>query len=99
MKLRKDLTGMRIGRLEVLRPAERTASGTRWLCLCACGTYTKIFSFSLTNSNATQSCGCLQREVVAAASTTHGDLRYGRRSPEHRIWDAMIQRCTNPNVR
>lgn len=99
MKLRKDLTGMQVGRLTVLNVAERTASGTRWLCLCACGEKTIVYSFNLTSKSPTQSCGCLHREAVAAAATSHGDLRHGQRSPEHRIWDAMIQRCTNSNVK
>ncbi len=95
MKLRKDLTGKRVGRLEVLHVAERTASGTRWLCLCACGTETTVYSFHLTGKNLILSCGCLRQEVVASYSLKHGDNTRTKRAPEYGVWSAMLDRCTN----
>lgn len=67
----------------------------RIACNCECGNTTIVELGSLRNGHV-QSCGCLQREVVArigAASTTHGLST----SPTYRIWNAMKQRCANPN--
>lgn len=35
------------------------------------------------------------KRVIAKAMTRHGLYR----SPEYYVWDAMIQRCTNPNAK
>lgn len=95
MKLRKDLTGLRVGRLKVLRVAESTASGTRWLCRCVCGAKTIVYSFNLIGTNTVSSCGCLRQEMVAAANFKHGDNTRTKRAPEYNIWSAMLDRCNN----
>ena len=64
---RRDLTGMRFGRLTVLRPGEskkrnRTA-GALWLCRCDCGKETEAAAACLL-SGRTRSCGCLNREQM-----------------------------------
>ena len=60
----KDLTGKKIGRLEVLCCAKKDKHGNyRWLCKCDCGSEKIIYSSSLHSGN-TKSCGCLHREIV-----------------------------------
>lgn len=39
------------------------------------------------------------RLAVIAANTKHGYGKRGKRPTEYNTWDAMIQRCTNPNCK
>lgn len=83
----KDLTGLKFGRLTVIK-----FLGERyWLCQCECGNYSNVYSSNLKNKHC-QSCGCLQEERRREASVTHG-LRY---SSEYLVWQNMIKRCHNP---
>jgi hypothetical protein len=87
-----NLAGQRFGRL-LARTMVRLDSGERaWWCLCDCGAPATVPASRLTSGN-TRSCGCLQRDMTAERSVTHGQ----RREPEYRVWSSMIQRCTNPN--
>lgn len=93
----KDLTGKKFGRLTVLSQAEthREPSGkavVMWNVRCDCGKKFVVSGGSLRNGN-TQSCGCLNREIVKAVNTTHGKSYYRL----YRIWSGMKQRCHNPN--
>jgi hypothetical protein len=87
-----DLTGLRYGRLTVLRPlGERTAEGgLRWECRCDCGRVTTTQSRHL-RSGETGSCGCYRLERMTMV-TTHGRSR----TPEARAWYHMRERCWNP---
>ena len=80
-----DLTGVRFGRLVVLREYGRTKGGkVTWLCRCDCGVEVVVRSDDL-RSERTKSCGCLSREQ----HTTHGCA--------HKTWYVvyrnMMQRC------
>ena len=58
----KNLTGKKYGRITVIRATEeRKYRHIVWLCRCDCGNLVRINSHELL-SNATKSCGCLQRE-------------------------------------
>lgn len=83
-----DLTGKQFGRLTVVRQTRKHI----WECRCECGAVIERPGPYLRCGD-TASCGCLRRELAAAAHTVHGmraDNRYC-------IWKKMIQRCTNPN--
>lgn len=86
----KDLTGQRFGRMLVkaLDPARTSSGGTKWLCLCDCGTEKVVRAGHLHNGNVS-SCGCLRDEQ----RYTHGQAG----SSEYMTWCAMKARCTNPN--
>lgn len=84
----RDLTGQKFGRLTVLQRAETINKRTRWLCRCDCGEEVIVEAYNLTKGH-TQSCGCLQKEATAKASTTHGM----RNSRLYRIWNCMHTRC------
>lgn len=92
-----DLTGKRFGKLIVVyETTNRSGSGSLlWLCKCDCGGTKEIISASL-RSGATTSCGCYGNEVLSKYRTKHGQCHRSGRVPEYQIWDAMIQRCTNP---
>lgn len=95
----EDLTGNVYGRLEVLSytGASCTSRVSMWSCQCECGII-KDYSRTLLVSGKTQSCGCLQKELVAERMTKHG-LAY---NPLYRTWYGMIERCheqSSPNFK
>lgn len=64
-------------------------------CRCDCGTEKLVRAFKLLSNS--RSCGCKTGEQIGNAHTKHGYNRVGKRERLYRIWDGMIQRCTNPN--
>lgn len=88
----KDLVGVRFGRLVVTERDLIRPIPTRWLCQCDCGKTSDPLSNSLM-SGRTNSCGCLQKERLLRANTTHGLSRTGA----YKAWHGIIDRCTNPN--
>lgn len=85
-----DLVGKRYGRLMVLAKEEAENRYVRWKCICDCGGEALVMSAHL-RSGHTTSCGCVQREAVRLNFTRHGM----RNTRVYRIWNAMIQRCTD----
>jgi hypothetical protein len=96
-----QMIGSRFGRLTVIAsaPEHRSQSGrTRkhWLCECDCGARTVRLGEHLRSGRST-SCGCLRRELMASvglANRKHGATK----TVEFRIWQGLIQRCTNPHA-
>jgi len=92
-----DLTSRRFGRLIVLGRAEREGHDSRWLCRCDCGTETIV---STANFARTKSCGCFNKEIASQRMTKHGHAREnhnGGKSITWRRWEAMRERCLEPN--
>ena len=69
-----DLVGQRFERLTVVSLAEVRNGRPRWACRCDCGVDVVVAGNHL-RSGATRSCGCLQRELMAERSTSHGKSR------------------------
>ncbi len=71
-----------------------------WQCVCCCGEVVKTEHYSLLGGKS-RSCGCLQREKVAAhrRGRGHGESLHAGNTAEYRIWCGMIQRCCNPSDR
>lgn len=93
-----DLSQQRFGRWTAEEFVGYRAPHQFWRCRCDCGSVAEVTSGSLRAGNS-QSCGCLRRERVKAAVTTHGGAAADsivRR--EYKIWATMISRCTNPRV-
>lgn len=93
------LDGKRFGRLLVLNksnyvpPTDRTKNRShKWNCKCDCGTMVEFRGSDL-KSGKTQSCGCLFKERVREANTTHGMSK----TRIYQCWTDMIQRCENPS--
>lgn len=66
----KDLTGMKFGKLTVVKRVEDHIfpSGRRkskWLCKCDCGNEVTVIGTNLTKKNGTQSCGCFAKENMS----------------------------------
>lgn len=64
------------------------------LCLCSCGNQA-IVRLEYLISGHTKSCGCLKSAAASIAKTTHGQS--GTRL--HGIWNGMLNRCRNKNVK
>lgn len=93
-----DITGNKYGRLTVvsLLPKKEGDKARYWHCMCECGNTTPVSSSKLTTGH-TQSCGCLQKERVALAHTTHG-LK-NKHPKEYGVWLTMRNRCRKPSVK
>jgi len=83
------------GRLTVLRNVQRN----EWLCRCECGTEVVVKGFKLLSGN-NKSCGCLKRSVLGDATRKHGMANSrltGYKSRAYGVWQALRDRCSNPN--
>jgi hypothetical protein len=92
-----DISGLRFGRLTVVKRASNNPSGrTRWLCDCRCGNR-KIATGHELKSGDTKSCGCLTtewaRKMSAGYRTKHGMYD----TYQHNLMWGIIERCRNPS--
>lgn len=78
---RKDITGMRSGRLVAVRPVGYTveSNGDRralWECKCDCGNYTKATCQEITMGRK-KSCGCSRRkqEIIVTEEQAQKDIK------------------------
>ena len=85
-----DLTGLKVGRLEVKEMVGRHKDGQSiWRCLCNCGKETSVIYCHLRGERPTLSCGCMLKE-------NHSNLRHGMSyTPEWTSFHAAKKRC-NP---
>ncbi len=94
------MIGRKFGRLTVISKAVRPRY---WLCHCTCGAEKEVATGNLTCGR-TNSCGCYRREFSKAVKEANpaafkgARLRHGQTaSRTHSSWNAMLQRCSNPN--
>ena len=80
----KDITHKKFNSLTAMFPISIKNSHVRWVCICDCGK-THEATYGNLAHGLVKSCGC--------ARGTH----HQSKTPEYKVWDAMIQRCTNPN--
>jgi len=95
-----DLTGRIFNdTVEVLRFHEKRKRGRSvWWCKCLrCGNEFAAWACNLTKPGHTRSCGCYNMEKVIERSTTHGETRNGKHTPEFWSVHGAIDRCSNPN--
>lgn len=99
-KRMKDITGQKFGSLTAIKPVRLSNQGTVvWEFSCVCGKLTEwignnVVSVAKHASNpAVPSCGCIRDQVASTTSTTHGYNKH----PLQGAWQAMKQRCYNPN--
>lgn len=101
----RDLTGHPpIGRLTIIefvgmaKPTEKSQALPMWKCRCECGNEVVVQSKSLMNAArgkpGTSSCGCLQKETIAAIGKSH--VTHGMsESVEYNAWLHIRDRCRN----
>ena len=95
MPTQKDLTGMRFGKLTVIRRVQPQVSSSgkkhpMWECKCDCGIVSNKSQDHLV-SGRTKSCGCGQGHEHGQKHPkfTHGQYK----SRLYRIWQGMKHRC------
>ena len=97
-----DLTGRKIGKLTVIkfdkstiRPwktkKQKTIYSHYWLCKCDCGNIKSITHKCLTRRNATQSCGCIHKDMLAKRSTKPN-------AGFNKVYRNYIGRCKSYNI-
>lgn len=89
----KDLTGKKYGRLTVVKLDRIANRKSYWLCKCDCGKEKVIRSDCL---GTTLSCGCLKKEQDIKNLGIKNNHKMTNH-PAFHIWNAMINRCHNPN--
>ena len=93
MSVREDLTGVRFGRLVAIELDDQAIGRSRWVCQCDCGSR-KSYVTSNLKRGTTRSCGCLQRELLAKRSSSHGG--YANKDPLYNVWHGIRKRCNCP---
>src|SRR3954471_6233232 len=83
-----DRTGQRYERLTVTSRADNYRGNAQWHCACDCGRKIVALGNDLARGKV-KSCGCYNAERIVK----HGMAN----SPVYHVWQAMIQRCENPN--
>lgn len=97
-----DLSGMRFGRLTVIKRAATgpATNGKRvvWKCVCDCGSFHEAKARDLRGGEV-KSCGCLKIDTGAAMKAAHGHAGGKRKSPTatYYSWQAAKSRCGNPS--
>ena len=90
------LTGQRFGRLLVIGPNYFSKGTTYWICQCDCGSI-KRFAAQNLKRGASNSCGCLNKELIINRSTVHGMRRRKHTTQEYTVWCNIRQRCNDQN--
>jgi len=97
-----DLTGMRFGKLLIIKRATTSRGHGKeawWVAICSCKkARTVCVRGSSLRRGHTRSCGCVQEEVRRVANLQHGHAGKTR-SPEYATWLGIVARCTNPNCK
>lgn len=88
----KDESGNKYGMLTVLSFSHIRWRDYFWLCKCDCGNESTVNIGSLKRGH-TKSCGCYN----VSSRLIHGHCSKKTITSEFRCWDAMKQRCINPN--
>jgi hypothetical protein len=85
--------GETFGRLTVIAElADRDSHGNRlFRCRCSCGNE-RVLRASPLRKGRVLSCGCLNREKINKACTTHGKYK----TPTWYSWQSMLSRCRSP---
>lgn len=96
MRKVNNLVGMKFGRWTVIARAENGEHSRipRWICRCECGNKSTVYGSTLKNGES-QSCGCLQKELLSKRRTSHG-MTVTR---PYYIWKNAKDRCQNPKCK
>ena len=99
--MRRDLTGQRFGRLEVIgmESERRSKHDIYWICRCDCGAEKAVTTGHLT-SGTVSSCGCLRREqsIYRFKQAAVNNIKHGECGTSlYSVWHSMKQRCENTN--
>ena len=95
-----DVIGERYGRLVITSEAEPIIQPSgyrrrRVACRCDCGTQDVVVHLSSLRTGNTTSCGCVNREAIRKAHTTHGQTRNYAETPNYRLWQGVRRRTVS----
>ena len=94
------LVGQKFGRLLVIGKSETRHGKSYWLCRCDCG-IEKVVRGTYLLAGDTISCGCRISEVLVernkARKLPQRSTTRQSATGTYSTWDAMKQRCNNPN--
>jgi hypothetical protein len=98
-----NITGQKFGYLTAQTRAEDYISPNnlkcvQWQCQCDCGNICVVRKDSLV-SGRTKSCGCFNKEQARKTNFKHGHAKRKITSNTYTSWEAMCQRCNNPNFK
>lgn len=89
--------GDKFGRMTISKLVVGIRGAQRAECVCDCGN-SRIVRVALLKDGTRQSCGCFNRERIAAGvRLKHGHDRKGKSTREYQTWYRIKQRCYNPN--
>ena len=89
----RDLTGMKFGRLTVIKFSHKDkAHRTYWKCKCECGNQIIVLSGNLKKEN-TKSCGCLHREKASNTFKELGRNIGKQRSEQGKLKEIATKDC------
>lgn len=96
----RDLSGQRFSHLLVKSRDGSRGKSIMWMCLCDCGSQTRVSGDSLKRGDI-KSCGCFRSILIRNARTQHGESSSagGTQTTEYRIWKGIKARCFNTKVR
>lgn len=93
---RKDIAGLKFGRLTALRDVGSYKNRTRvWLFQCDCGKEHTSVLGAVTSGN-TISCGCAKIEATKRTMTTHGLTTNPDSTKAYNAWLDIHRKCYNP---
>jgi len=93
---RINMKGQKFNRLTVVKFSHVQNGNAHWVCSCECGNKTTVSRSSLKRETI-KSCGCLRKEIGRKKFLKNPNNHGLRCHPLYDVWDAMKQRCTNPN--
>lgn len=88
-----QLSGIRFGRLQVIKKAENRNGSTYWLCSCDCGEEVIVKGSMLVHGKV-KSCGCYNRDLTIERNKKRAS-KEPRNKRLYRIYYGMITRCYN----
>lgn len=95
MSNKKDLSGLRFGKLVVVEYTGNNKSGrAMWLCRCDCGNYHKTLGKYLLNGDTT-SCGCHRARILSNTIKRHTSHKMSK-TKLYTKWVSIKDRCFNP---
>ena len=90
-----NLTGQIFGALTAINPEHSNGKKRYWRFRCQCGTHCVKVGTDVrkeTKRGGTPNCGCLTKQLIAKANTTHGMSKH----PAFAVWRSMVDRCYLP---
>jgi len=95
MKQKVDYLNTKFGRYTVIKKLRgKGKKDSLWLCVCDCGNVREVMGGNLRRGTS-KSCGCLQKELIAKRTLTHGLSN----TAEYYSYQSMKSRCYNEKTK